>query len=83
MGFRLQVPAELAEQILAKHGNPVYLVSGADWEKVREVVRKNKKVNDALKAADVRLYEIDITPIVIRKGDDLAVMPPSRKRKRQ
>ena len=66
MGFKLQVPGELAEQIVAKHGNPVYLVSGKDWEKVRRAVKKNKKVNDALVAADVRLYEIDITPIIIR-----------------
>jgi hypothetical protein len=79
MGYQLEVPAELAEQILVRHGSRIYIVSKRDWDRVRRVGKKNKKIYEELKALGVKL-----TTVVIRKRDGSIVKDPlSRKRKRQ
>ena len=78
MGFKLEVPAELAEQLMDRHGNPIYIVAKRDWKRIRRVAKKNKKVYEELKDLDVKLTEV-----LIRGGDGLVVKDPlSRKRKR-
>ena len=64
MGYILEVPAELGSQILVRHGSCVYLVSKRDWNRVRRVAKKNKKVYEEIKNLGVRL-----TSIVIRNRD--------------
>ena len=79
MGYLLDVPAELAEQILIKHGSCVYLVSKRDWNRVRRVGKKNKKIYEELMALGVKLTEV-----VIRSRDGSIMKDPlSRQRKRQ
>ena len=79
MGYQLGLPAWLAEELLVRHGSQIYIVSKRDWNRVRRVCKKNKKVFKELKSLDVR-----ITPIAIRNRDGSMVQDPlSRKRKRQ
>ena len=73
MGYMLEVPNELGAQILIKHGSQVYLVSKRDWNRVRRVAKKNKKIYEEMKNLGVKL-----TPVIIRNRDgSIATQPLS------
>lgn len=64
MGAKVEVPWQVGEVLVRRHGRNVYVVARRDWNRVRDVVRRHPKVRAELKA-----LEVVVTPVVIRGGE--------------
>ena len=71
--MKVAVTRRMAEALAERHGGRMYVVSQADWRRIRRTLRMFPKAYAACKRLDV-----EMTPLVARHGEDVLRKPRSK-----